>query len=61
MVHNPYVPAYLRGLRRLPRRSPEMAGLGDKEEAVSYAAAAKVIWQETPGALAWLTRIQQAL
>jgi len=61
MVHNPYVPAYLRGLRRLPRCSPETVGPGDKDEAVGYAAAAKVIWQETPDALAWLTRIQQAL
>ncbi len=61
MVHNPYVPAYLRGLRRLPRRSPESVGLGDEDEAVSYAAAAKVIWQETPGALGWLAHIQQAL
>ncbi len=61
MVHNPHVPAYLRGLRPLPRRPPELVGLGDKDEAVSYAAAAKVIWQETPGALDWLAHIQQAL
>jgi len=58
---NPYVPAYLRGVRRLPRRLPEMVGLGDKDEAVSYAATAKVIWQQTPGALAWLAQVQQAL
>ncbi len=51
----------LRGLRRLPRRSPEMVGLGDKGEAVSYAAAAKVIWQGTPGALDRLIQVQQAL
>jgi len=61
MMHNPYVPAHLRGLRRLPRRLPAMVGLGDKDEAVSYAAAAKVIWQEAPGALDWLTQVQQAL
>jgi len=61
MVHNPYVPAYLRGLRRLPRRLPETIGLGDKDEAISYAAEAKAIWQGTPGALDWLAQVQQTL
>jgi len=51
---NPFVPDYLLGRRRLPRRMPDLIGMGDESEAVDYAAAHKVLWEQTPGALDWL-------
>jgi tetratricopeptide (TPR) repeat protein len=51
---NPYVPAYLSGRKRLPRRLPDYVGFGDESEAVDYAAGAKALWAGVPGALVWL-------
>jgi tetratricopeptide (TPR) repeat protein len=51
---NPFVPLYLMGLKKLPRRPPEYIGFGDENEAVSYFANAAEDWLETPGALEWL-------
>jgi ST7 protein. len=53
--HNRYVPRYILGRKRLPRRLPEYVGFGDKNEAIVYAAEAIVVWQKTPGAVEWLT------
>ena len=52
---NRYVPRYILGRKRLPRRLPEYVGFGDKNEAIAYAAEAIVVWQKTPGAVEWLT------
>jgi hypothetical protein len=51
---NPHVPAYLSGRKRLPRRLPELIGMGDESEAVNCAAEQMELWRETPGALVWL-------
>lgn len=51
---NRHVPAYLLGRRRLPKNLPDYIGLGDRSEAVTYAAEYKTIWRKTPGALGWL-------
>jgi len=58
---NPFVPNYLLGRKRLPKRMPNYIGFGDEREAVSYAAAAQPVWEKTPGALAWLAREVRAL
>lgn len=42
---NLYVPEYLLGERRLPRRLPDAVGIGDRDEAVSYAAEAMAVWR----------------
>ena len=51
---NRYVPFYLLGEKRLPRRLPEYIGFGDENEAVEYVAEAIRAWQKTEGALEWL-------
>lgn len=56
LAGNRFVPDYLLGKRRLPRRMPEYIILGDRSEAVEYAAGALKAWQETEGALEWLRR-----
>lgn len=51
---NKFVPDYLLGKRKLPRRPPEYMGWGDENEAVDYVMRSGHLWQQTPGALAWL-------
>jgi tetratricopeptide (TPR) repeat protein len=51
---NPHVPAYLTGKKRLPRRLPELIGMGDVSEAMVYAADHLAAWRATPGAIDWL-------
>jgi tetratricopeptide (TPR) repeat protein len=53
---NRFVPSYLLGKKRLPKRLPEYIGLGDENEAIAYAAEAMKAWQKTEGALEWLRR-----
>jgi tetratricopeptide (TPR) repeat protein len=52
--NNPYVPNYLRGLKRMPRVLPPYFRLGSVEEAVIYADLYGKCWTATPGALEWL-------
>lgn len=52
---NPHVPAYLSGRKRLPRQLPEFVGIGDEDEAVSYAHDALPAWSVTDGAVAWVS------
>jgi tetratricopeptide (TPR) repeat protein len=54
LSHNPHVPAYLLGKKRLPKRLPDYMGFGDANEAIHYAAGAIPIWQKEREALAWL-------
>lgn len=51
---NPFVPSYLLGRKRLPKRLPENIGFGDESEAVDYAMDAIPAWRKTAGALEWL-------
>ncbi|MBI1741881.1 hypothetical protein HYR54_02315 [Candidatus Acetothermia bacterium] len=51
---NRYVPAYLLGMKRLPKTLPEYIGFGDESEAIAYASEALEVWHKTPGALPWL-------
>ena len=52
---NPYVPLYLLGRKNLLAQGlPELIGLGDESEAVSYVARALPEWLKTPGAVEWL-------
>lgn len=60
MGHNPHVPAYLLGRKRLPRRMPEFIGWGDEPEAVVHAGEALMLWRRTPAAREWLRRSRAA-
>ncbi len=52
---NPYVPLYLLGRKNfLAQGLPELIGLGDEGEAVSYFARALTEWLRTPGAVEWV-------
>ena len=52
---NPYVPLYLLGRKNfLAQGLPELIGLGDESEAVSYFARSLTEWLRTPGAVEWL-------
>lgn len=54
MQYNPYVPMYLLGLKKFPRRPPDFVGIGDENEAVDYIGGSLDIWMKTPGVLPWL-------
>ncbi|MFO7944356.1 MAG: hypothetical protein R6U51_08690 [Anaerolineales bacterium] len=54
LEHNPHVPLYLLGQKRIPLTLPEAIAIGGESEAVSYSAAYLHIWRQTPGALDWL-------
>jgi tetratricopeptide (TPR) repeat protein len=54
LAKNPHVPAYLRGLKRMPRNRPSHYGIGSIEEAVLYTEVFSKYWKSTPGALDWL-------
>lgn len=56
LKQNPRVPAYLMGQKRIPNRLPELIGMGDENEAISYAADHLNHWRRTPGAVAWLEK-----
>jgi tetratricopeptide (TPR) repeat protein len=51
---NPHVPAYLTTRKRIPAHLPDYIGLGDENEAVTYAAHYLSHWRRTPGAMDWL-------
>ena len=55
--YNPFVPNYLLGIEKLPKRIPDTVGIGDESEAVEYVAGALRVWHQTPGALEWLARV----
>ena len=57
LTTNPFVPAYLLGLKPLPRRLPAYVGFGDENEAVTYIAEAAEGWRASPQALAWLATV----
>jgi tetratricopeptide (TPR) repeat protein len=51
---NAHVPAYLAGVKRMPREAPEYITFGGEDEAIGYAAGFLSVWKDTPGATAWL-------
>ena len=51
---NRFVPSYLLGKKRLPRRLPGYISFGDETEAIAYAVEAIKAWLKTEGALQWL-------
>jgi tetratricopeptide (TPR) repeat protein len=53
---NPFVPPYLLGKKRLPKKMPEYMGWGDENEAIDCAAGLMKSWQMTPGALEWMAK-----
>lgn len=57
---NKLVPEYLTGKKKLPFRLPDYYSPGHENEAVIYASGALKAWQNTPGALEWLSRIINA-
>ena len=59
LERNPQVPDYLTGKKRLPKLVPDSIGLGDRSEAIHYAAGNLNHWRQTPGALPWLQKTIQ--
>lgn len=53
---NRFVPAYLLGRKRVPRRLPVKIGFGDESEAIECAVEQIAAWRAAPGALEWLAR-----
>lgn len=51
---NRHVVPFLLGERELPAEPPEYIGFGDETEAAAYALEAIVLWDDAPGAIAWL-------
>jgi tetratricopeptide (TPR) repeat protein len=56
LEQNRFVPLYLLGRRRMPKRLPDYVSFGDESEAVCYAAGSVDAWRKTKGALAWLAQ-----
>jgi len=54
LEENKYVPSYLLGRKKMPRRLPDYYGFGDENEGVLYAYDNIALWKTTPGALEWL-------
>lgn len=51
---NPFVPAYLKGQKKVPNRRVDYYGWGDESEAVYYASKHLNHWRRIPGAVEWL-------
>jgi tetratricopeptide (TPR) repeat protein len=51
---NQFVPKFLLGEKRIPKRLPDLISLGRDSEAISYASTYLNYWRKTPGAVAWL-------
>jgi len=56
VAQNPFVPAYLEGSKRLPKKMPEYIGFGDDREAVAYALLNRHLWAARPELLQLLTK-----
>ena len=54
LKHNPFVPAYLLGKKKIPGRLPDTVGFGDESEAVAYAGDSMSAWRGSFGALGWM-------
>ncbi|BBH22132.1 hypothetical protein Back11_34770 [Paenibacillus baekrokdamisoli] len=58
-AHNPYVPAYLLGKKRLPREMPEYMGYGDDREAIVYAHLNRKLWLIRPELMQLLPAVRK--
>ena len=58
---NPFLPAYLLGVKRLPKTPPAYVGMGDEAEAQDYILTYAQAWLATPGALEWLAEAYAGL
>lgn len=56
-AQNPFVPLYLSGFKKLPKRLPAYIGFGDEDEAVAYVYENVEPWAETPGAIEWFAQV----
>lgn len=59
MTDNPHVPAFLLGLKKIPRYLPPYYSWGGEDEAVLYVYDNLGVWNATPGALEWLAACWQ--
>jgi hypothetical protein len=57
--HNPHVPTYLLGKKRLPSEPPAYVGWGDDNEAVDYVYGQGGAWRQIPGAMDWLASVSR--
>ena len=53
---NPHIPPLLLRREPLPMEQPEYVGLGDPAEAAAYVISYLEVWQQTDGALRWLSK-----
>ncbi|HNX17329.1 MAG TPA: hypothetical protein PKM50_03260 [Methanoregula sp.] len=60
LEENPFVPQYLLGKKKIPAHSPGYIIRGESTEAVEYAFWNRQVWDETPGAPAWLDSMNQS-
>jgi tetratricopeptide (TPR) repeat protein len=51
---NPYVEAYLKGHRRLPKNLPPYYSPGNRDEAIVFASGLIEAWEKHPSAMKWL-------
>lgn len=58
--HNPFVPPYLLGTKKLPQHGPVYMGRGDEDEAVAYALRWRHQWTGNREALNWLRETDAA-
>lgn len=56
LKENGFVPWYLTGRSKIPKKMSQFLELGGKSEAASYARYAIVSWTNTPGAIDWLRK-----
>ncbi|MCC6422489.1 MAG: hypothetical protein IT447_03350 [Phycisphaerales bacterium] len=58
---NPHVPKYLLGRVDLPSTLPRYFSYGDEDEAMIVASSQKTLWEQSPGALNWLSKCKRQL
>ncbi|HET7932426.1 MAG TPA: hypothetical protein VFL63_13685 [Rhodanobacteraceae bacterium] len=56
ITNNPHLAPLLLGRTALPAHPPDFIGVGDRDEAIAYAFDNMDLWQQTDGALRWLSR-----
>lgn len=56
LEQNGFVPWYLTGRSKIPKKMPQFLEFGGKSEAVAYARYAVANWNNTPGAIDWLRK-----
>jgi tetratricopeptide (TPR) repeat protein len=58
LASNRHVPDFLLEIEEMPTDLPDVIRVGSKEEAAAVAEALLEAWEDTPGALAWLRKVQ---